>query len=103
MNTWLETVPVLLARLGVKHVAIVTHSAGTIYTLNTLTHYRSILHPENPYVAFLGLYHPSEQSEMNKAHQDTSAMGPNPSLRSQTRHRSLQPPDWRDELLVRPK
>lgn len=51
---WLETVPVLLHRLGVEHVSIVTHSAGTIYTLNTLIRYRSILDPKTPYVAFLG-------------------------------------------------
>lgn len=54
MLVWLETVPVLLQRLDVKHVAIVTHSAGTIYTLNTLLHHRSILDPKAPYVAFLG-------------------------------------------------
>lgn len=56
MRVWLETAPAILQRLDVKHVAIVTHSAGTLYTLNTLFHQRSLLHPKAPYVAFLGSY-----------------------------------------------
>ena len=51
---WVELVPQLLAHLGIKHVSLVSHSAGTIYLLNTLYHYRSILHPEKPFVALLG-------------------------------------------------
>jgi hypothetical protein len=54
MHVWLETVPALLQQLEVKHVAIVTHSAGAVYTLNTLFHLRSLLDPQAPYVAFLG-------------------------------------------------
>jgi hypothetical protein len=54
MRIWLETVPTLLQRLDIKHVAIVTHSAGAVYTLNTLFHHRSLLDPKAPYVAFLG-------------------------------------------------
>jgi len=54
MQVWLETVPALLQQLDVKHVAIVTHSAGAVYTLNTLFHLRSLLDPKAPYVAFLG-------------------------------------------------
>ena len=54
MRVWLETVPALLRRLDVKHVAMVTHSAGAVYTLNTLIHHRSLLDPDAPYVAFLG-------------------------------------------------
>lgn len=54
MRVWLETVPALLQRLDVKHVSMVTHSAGTVYTLNTLFHHRSLLDPKAPYVAFLG-------------------------------------------------
>jgi hypothetical protein len=54
MSTWLETVPALLQRLDVEHVAIVTHSAGALYTLNTLFHHRSLLDPKAPYVALLG-------------------------------------------------
>lgn len=54
MRIWLETVPALLQRLNVKHVALVTHSAGAVYTLNTLFHYRSLLDPKAPYIALLG-------------------------------------------------
>ncbi|GAM89996.1 hypothetical protein ANO11243_080360 [Dothideomycetidae sp. 11243] len=54
MQVWLETVPVLLQKVGVKQIAaLLTHSAGTVYTLNTLAHYRSILDPKAPFVAFL--------------------------------------------------
>jgi hypothetical protein len=56
MSVWLETVPALLQRLDVKHVALVSHSAGTVYMLNTLSHHRSLLDPMAPYVAFLGSY-----------------------------------------------
>ncbi len=68
MRVWLEIVPVVLQRLDVQHVALVTHSAGTMYTLNTLFHHRSLLGPRAPYVAFLGscpisgLFPPSGQS-----------------------------------------
>jgi hypothetical protein len=54
IRVWLETVPALLQRLNVQHVAMVTHSAGAVYTLNTLFHHRSFLDPMTPYVAFLG-------------------------------------------------
>lgn len=46
--------PFLLAHLDIKHVALVSHSAGTIYLLNTLHHHRDILHPDQPFVALLG-------------------------------------------------
>lgn len=54
MQVWLETVPALLEHLKVEHVSIMTHSAGTIYTLNTLFYQRAILDPTAPYVAFMG-------------------------------------------------
>ena len=56
MRVWLETVPALLEQLNVEHVAFVTHSAGTLYTLNTLFHFRPFLDPQAPYVAFLGTF-----------------------------------------------
>ncbi|KAF2866832.1 hypothetical protein BDV95DRAFT_199452 [Massariosphaeria phaeospora] len=62
MRIWLETIPVLLQRLDVKHIAIVTHSAGAIYTLNTLFRHRSFLDPTAPYVAFLAPYVPIAHS-----------------------------------------
>lgn len=57
VQVWLETVPVLLQKVDVKHVSIVTHSAGGVYTFNTLAKLRSILDPKAPYVALLGVYH----------------------------------------------
>ena len=45
--------PALLAHLHVKHVALISHSNGTIYLLNTILHLRYILHPTKPYVALL--------------------------------------------------
>ncbi|KAM3079594.1 hypothetical protein ACMFMG_006009 [Clarireedia jacksonii] len=62
MSIWLETVPVLLQRLDVKHVALVGHSAGTVYMLNTLFHHRALLDPKAPYVAFLAPYVPNIHS-----------------------------------------
>lgn len=55
MKVWLETVPALLQTLQIKHVSLMTHSAGAIYTLNTLLHFSAILTPRAPTVAFLGL------------------------------------------------
>ncbi|RMZ90315.1 hypothetical protein DV736_g2464, partial [Chaetothyriales sp. CBS 134916] len=63
MSIWLETVPALLQRLDVKHVFMVTHSAGTVYTLNTLFHHRSFLDPKAPYVAFLAPFVPAAHSD----------------------------------------
>jgi hypothetical protein len=54
MQVWLETVPVLLRKVNVQHVSIVTHSAGGVYTLNTLAKLSSVLDPKAPYVALLG-------------------------------------------------
>ena len=56
MKVWLETVPVLLQKLDVKHVSLMTHSAGTVYTLNTLLHHRALLDPRVPSLAFLGVF-----------------------------------------------
>ncbi|KAL7929317.1 Alpha/Beta hydrolase protein [Trichoderma chlorosporum] len=53
LSTWIQLVPLLLAHLDIGHVALVAHSAGTMYLLNTLHHYRSMLHPERPFVAFM--------------------------------------------------
>lgn len=52
--TWIQIVPLLLAHLGIEHVALVSHSAGMMYLLNTLHHFRDMLHPERPFVAFMG-------------------------------------------------
>jgi pimeloyl-ACP methyl ester carboxylesterase len=54
MRVWLETVPALLRAVGVQHVALVAHSAGAVYALNTLLRCRGVLEKRVPYVAFLG-------------------------------------------------
>ncbi|KAI9687397.1 MAG: hypothetical protein M1820_010466 [Bogoriella megaspora] len=50
---WLETVPALLKALGIEHVSLMTHSAGTLFTLNTLYHIRHMLDPQRPFAAFM--------------------------------------------------
>ncbi|KAJ5170187.1 uncharacterized protein N7500_002970 [Penicillium coprophilum] len=53
VSAWVETVPRLLAHLDIQHVSLVSHSAGTMYLLNTLYYCRDILYPEKPMVTFL--------------------------------------------------
>ncbi|KAG8625847.1 hypothetical protein KVT40_006248 [Elsinoe batatas] len=65
MNVWLETVPALLERLQVEHVALLTHSAGAVYTLNTLIHHRRFLDPVTPFVGFIAPYVPFTLSGAN--------------------------------------
>ncbi|KAK8873372.1 Alpha/Beta hydrolase protein [Apiospora arundinis] len=61
LAVWLETVPALLKHLGIDHVALVSHSAGTIYNLNLLYHFRDILSPTKPFVAlFAPFVHPTQ-------------------------------------------
>ncbi|KAK2609201.1 hypothetical protein QQS21_002283 [Conoideocrella luteorostrata] len=50
---WVELVPQLLAHLGIRHVSLVSHSAGTIYLLNTLYSCRDVLSPTRPYAALM--------------------------------------------------
>ena len=59
---WLETVRPLLKRLDVEHVALLTHSAGAIYTLNTLYRFRDILDSAAPRVVFLAPFVATEHS-----------------------------------------
>lgn len=54
LAVWLETATALLKHLGIGHVALVSHSAGTIYNLNLLYHFRDILSPTKPFVALFG-------------------------------------------------
>ncbi|KAI0014965.1 hypothetical protein F4780DRAFT_766133 [Xylariomycetidae sp. FL0641] len=51
--TWVELVPKLLRHLGIDHVALVSHSAGTLYLLHTLHHCRSVLDPQRPFIAMM--------------------------------------------------
>jgi hypothetical protein len=62
MKVWLETVPALLRKTNVEHVSLVTHSAGGVYTLNTLAELRSILDPKVPFVGLLAPWVPVTQS-----------------------------------------
>ncbi|KZL65040.1 interferon-induced gtp-binding protein mx2 [Colletotrichum incanum] len=60
VRVWLEIVPALLRHLGIRHVSVASHSAGTIYALNTLLYLRRILSPTRPYVALITPWvHPS--------------------------------------------
>ncbi|KAJ4147064.1 hypothetical protein LMH87_001616 [Akanthomyces muscarius] len=53
ISTWVEVVPKLLAHLDIPHVALASHSAGTIYLLNTLYSCRQILSPTRPYAVLM--------------------------------------------------
>jgi len=62
MKVWLETVPTLLQKTNVKHVSLVTHSAGGVYTFNTLVALRHILDPKAPFVGLLAPWVPTTLS-----------------------------------------
>ncbi|KAL7940773.1 alpha/beta-hydrolase [Trichoderma barbatum] len=64
ISTWIQLVPLLLAHLDIKHISLVSHSAGTIYLLNTLHYYRDILHPERPFIAFMAPWVDPAQSKV---------------------------------------
>lgn len=61
---WLELVPLLLDKLNVKHVSLVSHSAGTMYLLNTLWYHRKYLDPVAPYAALITPWVHSEHSNV---------------------------------------
>jgi pimeloyl-ACP methyl ester carboxylesterase len=62
--TWLDMVPALLGHVGVKHVHLAAHSAGSIFVLNTILHQRHLLHPTRPFAAFFGPWiHPSKSGK----------------------------------------
>jgi hypothetical protein len=46
-------VPFLLAHLGIKHVSIASHSAGTLYALNLISQNPGLLNPSNPSLTLL--------------------------------------------------
>jgi len=50
---FLETVPALLSHLNIKHISIASHSAGTIYALNVLSHLPNLLSPSHPSITLL--------------------------------------------------
>lgn len=49
---YIDMIPRLLNHLRIEHVALASHSFGTIYMLNTMLAYSHLLHPRKPYVAF---------------------------------------------------
>ena len=62
VDAWLETVPSLLKALNVKHVSLVSHSAGTIYLMNTVYQQRDILDPHTPYIGLITPWVDTEHS-----------------------------------------
>ncbi|KAI0480688.1 Alpha/Beta hydrolase protein [Xylariaceae sp. FL0804] len=64
LATWIEVLPRLLEHLGIRHVSLASHSAGTMFLLNTLYECRDILDPERPFVAMMGPFvHPSNSGQ----------------------------------------
>ena len=56
-------VPALLKHLGIEHVSILCHSAGTPYAFNTLYTLRHLLDPAAPYIGIMGPWVHSDHSE----------------------------------------
>ncbi|KAI5242794.1 hypothetical protein E4T43_04567 [Aureobasidium subglaciale] len=54
VNVFIEAVAAVLENLRVKHVALVSHSAGTIYLANVLLRLPQLLHPERPFAGVIG-------------------------------------------------
>lgn len=82
LGTWLDMVPALLDHVGVKHVHLAAHSAGTIFLINTILHQRHLLHPTKPFAAFFGPWvHPSKSGKWG-----LSAVGLLPELAIGTWH-----------------
>ncbi|KAI9647311.1 hypothetical protein NHQ30_003696 [Ciborinia camelliae] len=53
ISIYLETIPLLLKHLNIKHVSIASHSAGTIYALNIITRLPHIVCPSRPRITLL--------------------------------------------------
>ncbi|KZM20729.1 uncharacterized protein EKO05_0007911 [Ascochyta rabiei] len=59
ITAFVDTLPLLLAHLGIAHVALASHSFGTVYLLNALLRFPGLLHPRRPHVAvFAPWVHP---------------------------------------------
>ena len=50
MESWIDLVAELLIKLGIKHVALASNSAGVLYLFNALLRLRHFLHPIHPIV-----------------------------------------------------
>jgi pimeloyl-ACP methyl ester carboxylesterase len=56
VQTWLEIVPAVLDKLQVEKVALMSHSAGTIYAFNTAVRLPHLLYPGGKaFMACLGM------------------------------------------------
>lgn len=64
VSVWVEIVPLFLAHLGIQHVDLASHSAGTMYLMNTLYSCREILDPQSPRVTFLGVFYDSNLTRL---------------------------------------
>lgn len=51
----IDLVAELLKHLNIKHVAMASHSCGTMYLFNMILVHRYLLHPKHPFVVFLGI------------------------------------------------
>ncbi|OJJ72210.1 hypothetical protein ASPBRDRAFT_196316 [Aspergillus brasiliensis CBS 101740] len=54
VSVWLKAVSAVLEHLSIAHVVPISHSAGTIYNLNLLSHRRDLLLPETPMAILMG-------------------------------------------------
>ncbi|OAA68847.1 alpha/beta hydrolase fold-1 [Cordyceps fumosorosea ARSEF 2679] len=64
VDTWVEFVPLLLAHLGIPHITIVSHCAGTVYALNLLYRCRDLLSPERPMAVLMAPWVDPQHSRM---------------------------------------
>ena len=61
VQTWIDTVPAFLQHVNAGDIHLASHSAGTIFLLNTLLHHRQLLHPTCLSVYLFGPWvHPSD-------------------------------------------
>lgn len=100
--TFLETVPVLLETLGVAHMTLVSHSAGTLYALNALDHLRKFLDPASPSIALVGetrRHHHHDSYSAARLTTTTSTLGPQHSLERYISDSRLRSPHRSDRQL----
>lgn len=72
---FIETVPALLTHLKIQHIHLASHSAGTIYALNLLSHRPDLLSPTNPTMSFFSPW--VHQSISSVSFLSVAAMLPN--------------------------
>ncbi|KAI9744907.1 MAG: hypothetical protein M1818_001833 [Claussenomyces sp. TS43310] len=75
---FLETVTALLSFLGIKHVSLVSHSAGTVFALNLLHHHPSLLSPTHPTLTLISPW--VHQSQTSVSFLVAASSLPNPVL-----------------------